>query len=478
MCLFLLNSYSQVKQENPLRPNIIIMLADDLGYDDLSCYRNQNDIQSENAPSSQTPFIDNLAKEGMCFTNFYSGAAVCSPSRAALLTGRNATRLGIYNFIAPGVPMHLENEEITIAELLKQKKYATAHFGKWHLTSENTNQPQPLDQGFDYAFWTYNTSKPSHKNPVNYIKNRDDVGELKGYSSHLVVGEAINWLEKNKANKTPFYMNIWFNEPHEKVAAPDSLKIRHKNNKDYYGCIENMDYAVGKLMKYLKENELDENTIIIYTSDNGSKYEGSNIPLRGEKCFQYEGGIRVPFIAFWKGMFPAGIKSDVVGNFTDVLPTLASLTKTQVRQDRTIDGENLSNVLLGKTKEYQRKEPIFFYRYFHDPICMLREGNMVLLGYQEKPKPWQVNYNAAEEALFQPNEGEPKGSQWRFQKNHMDAINIQEPRYFELYNVETDLRQHTNIALGNAVLLDKMKKMMLKKREEMVEEGGNWYKTN
>lgn len=463
-------------QEQPKnQPNIILMMADDLGYNDLSCYRNQHKIISENPPTSQTPNIDDLAKNGMQFTDFYSGAAVCSPSRAALLTGRNATRSGIYNFIPNESPMHLKSEEITIAEMLKNHNYQTAHFGKWHLASENRKHPEPLDQGFDNAFWTYSNAEPSHKNPVNFIKNRNPLGKLNGYSSHLVVNEAIKWLEKNKAKSAPFFMNVWFHEPHLKVAAPDSLSIRHKYNKDYYGCIENMDVAVGKLMTYLKANGLLENTIIIFTSDNGSKFKGSNDPLRGQKTFQFEGGIRVPFIVQWKGNIPAGKISQEIGHFTDVLPTLASLTKTQLPKDIIIDGENIAHILLSNSKDKQRKEPLFFYRYFNDPICMVRLEDVVLLGYYQKPKERVAKYDEREEALFKPKEGEHKGAQWAFQIEHMNAIKNQEPLYFEMYNVKNDVGQFTNIIKNHTKLFEKMKKIMLKKRIEMITEGGNWF---
>ncbi len=429
----------------------------------------------ETAPTCHTPHIDDLAGNGILFTSFYSGAAVCSPSRASLLTGRNKTRLGIYNWIPPNVPMHLESEEETIAEMLKPNNYVTAHFGKWHLTSANRPQPEPLDQGFDYAFWTHNNAKPSHKNPVNFIRNREALGEKKGYSSHLIVDVAISWLNKNAKDETPFYINIWFHEPHSKQAAPDSLKNRHNRYQACYGCIENMDYAVGKLMNFLKEKNLDENTLIMYTSDNGSNIEGSNYPLRGEKCYQYEGGIRIPFIAYWKERIPAGTKSHIVGHFTDVLPTIASISRSQLPAGRNIDGEDLSAVFLGKTKDYQRKEPIFFYRYFHDPICMLRKDSLILFGYQEKPKAWQARYDEYADALFKPEKNAPKWSQWGFQESHMQAILLQEPNYFELYDIETDLAQHIDISKDYPELTEYMKQMMLGKRREMVSEGGNWF---
>jgi len=451
------------------------MVADDLGYNDLSCYRNTGRAQQESSSGSQTPFIDKIAREGMYFTNFYSGAAVCSPSRAALLTGRNKTRLGIYNWIPEGVPMHLESEELTLAELLKQKNYNTGHFGKWHLTSGNMPQPEPLDQGFDYAFWTHNNAIPSHENPVNFIINRDKTGEIKGYSSHLVVEEAMQWLTRHKEDKDPFYINIWFHEPHEKMAAPDSLKNRHKKHRTYYGCIENMDYAVGKLLKFLEDNGLNENTIVMFTSDNGSQTPGSNDPFRGEKCFQYEGGIRVPFIAWWKGRIRAGTRSGSAGHFTDVFPTISALTHCQIPPGRKIDGEDLSGVFLGTSKDYKRENPIFFYRYFHDPICMLRQGDRVLLGYQNKPVSRKENYDVKAEALFKPDEGESDWSQWSFQESHMEAMKLQEPLYFELYNIMKDMGQHTDIASAYPELLEGMKQEMLSIRKEMIDEGGDWY---
>ena len=180
------------------QPNIILVLADDLGYNDLTSYRSLHDKKADKPPTCVTPNIDNLAKEGMLFTDFYCGAAVCSPSRSSLLTGRNATRVGIYNWIPENSPMHLRDSEITIAEMLKQVNYQTGHFGKWHLTSKGTGQPLPNDQGYDYSFYAYNNANPSHRNPNNYYRNGEPVGELKGYACQLVVDEALQWLKKKR----------------------------------------------------------------------------------------------------------------------------------------------------------------------------------------------------------------------------------------------------------------------------------------
>lgn len=337
--LLIAASLVQCKQAGETgKPNLIIFLADDLGYNDLSCYRTTGSDLSPWTPTTRTPYIDNLAENGMRFTSFYCGAAVSSPSRAALITGRNATRTGIYNWIPPNTPMHLRNEEITIAEILKETGYQTAHFGKWHLTSEGSDQPLPEDQGFDYSFFTYNNAVPSHKDPVNFFRNGEPAGELKGYSCQLVVDEAIGWLGSRENKDKPFYINVWFNEPHEKVAAPDELTAHHSYNNIYYGAIENLDIAVGRLMDYLKYNNLIKNTIVIFTSDNGSQVYGSNDPLRGEKCFNFEGGIRVPFIISWPDHVPVNTTSEFIGSFTDILPSVANITGTAIPKERKIDG--------------------------------------------------------------------------------------------------------------------------------------------
>jgi len=456
-------------------PNIILILADDLGYNDLSCYRDMHPRQSERPPTSRTPHIDNLAEEGMLFTDFYCGAAVCSPSRAALLTGRNATRVGIYNWIPPGTPMHLRNEEVTIAEVLRAAGYRTAHFGKWHLTSKGMGQPLPTDQGFGEAFFTYNNASPSHYNPVDFFRDGEEVGALKGYSCQLVVDQVIAWLASHQQSRVPFYINVWFNEPHEKVAAPEEMTSRHTYNKAYYGCIENMDREVGRLTSFLKENELEENTMVIFSSDNGSQMVASNDPLRGEKAFNYEGGIRVPFLIKWPGSVPRGEISGVNGSFTDILPTLASLTGSPVPAERQLDGEDLSAVFRGSELHRERSSPVFFFRYFHDPICMLREGKWVLLGYHHEPIPVLEDYNQSELALLKPGPDQPRWSMWSFRPEHMDYLKDLEPVHFELYDIEKDLEQEHDLSAGYPGIVSRMKEKMVALRDEMVREGGDWY---
>ncbi len=451
-------------------PNIILMLADDLGYNDLSCYREAHPRHSDRPPTSQTPVIDRLAGEGMLFTDFYAGAPVCSPSRSVLITGRNATRNGIYNWIPGQQPMHLRSGEVTLAEMLKEKGYHTAHFGKWHLTASGTSQPLPGDQGYDYSFYSYNNAHPSHKDPDNYFRNGEPVGKTEGYACRLVVEEAIGWLEnirdENGRVSRPFYINIWFNEPHVPLAAPGELTSRHDYHRDYYGAIENMDLAAGKLLNYVSTLGIEEETVIIFTSDNGSKWPHSNDPLRGEKCFNYEGGVRVPFIIKWSGRVPAGSVSHVPGSFTDVMLSVAEFAGTSIPEGRTLDGISLAPVFTGQATFTERNDPIFFYRYFHDPICMLREGKWGLLGYEDEPLPRAENLNEGELDKIKP---------WGFTRGHMEYIREQEPVFFELYDLEADMEQKYDLADDHPGRVERMKEKMLDLLNEMVEEGGDWY---
>ncbi|MCH5375406.1 MAG: sulfatase-like hydrolase/transferase, partial [Planctomycetes bacterium] len=300
-------------------PNVLLMLADDLGYGDLNCY---------GSPETNTPNLDKIASEGIRFTDFYAACAVCSPSRAATLTGRFSVRAGIYSWIHPSHKMHLRTEETTIAELLKAQGYSTAHIGKWHLGYDlvlgSGNGPNPGDHGFDQWMATGNNATPSHRNPNNFVLNGEAMGEIEGYSCQIVAERSIDWLMNHRDHSKPFFLNVWFHEPHAKVAAPPELAERHKQTKnpEYYGCIENMDLAVGKLMKTLEEMKVADNTLVIFTSDNGSYMAGSNGSLKGRKTQLWEGGIREPCLIRWPGHIKPGTVTDTPAGVVDLLPTI------------------------------------------------------------------------------------------------------------------------------------------------------------
>ncbi|MEM7010476.1 MAG: sulfatase-like hydrolase/transferase, partial [Verrucomicrobiota bacterium] len=292
------------------QPNVVVFLADDLGYRDIGCY---------DGPV-KTPGIDALAAAGAKFTNFYSGCAVCSPSRAVLLTGRQHIRTGVYSWIHdPSQNSHLLEREVTLAEVLKKAGYATAHIGKWHLglPTQERDKPTPDKHGFDYWFATWNNAAPSHRNPNNFIRNGEEVGELEGYSAQLVADECLTWLKSQASGDAPFFLNVWFHEPHAPIAAPDVIVKEYGDLKDkaaiYSGTIDNTSKAIGRIVQ-----QLPKDTIVIYASDNGSYRKERVGELRGTKGTNWDGGIKVPGIFKWEGKIKEGVVLDEPAGLVDV----------------------------------------------------------------------------------------------------------------------------------------------------------------
>ena len=300
------------------RPNIVVILCDDLGYGDLACYGH---------PHIKSPNLDQMAADGMRLSACYSAAPVCSPSRVGLLTGRSPNRAGVYDWIpsAGGKRpdardlVHMQRDEITIPQLLKDAGYATCQSGKWHCNSRfnSPNQPQPGDAGFDHWFATQNNAAPCHENPNNFVCNGDEVGPLEGYSCQLVVDEATRWLDRHvKENaEQPFFMFITYHEPHEPVASPRSLVDGYKDvtesedEAQFFANVENLDNATGRLLATLDRLGKTDNTLVVFTSDNGpetlNRYKRANRSwgrpglLRGMKLWTTEAGHRVAGIMKW-----------------------------------------------------------------------------------------------------------------------------------------------------------------------------------
>jgi len=287
------------------KPNIIIMMADDLGYGDVGCFGNK---------IIETPNIDQLASDGVKFTQFYAGHPTCSPSRAGMMAGRTPFRNGVYTYIPGKSCVHLRDEQVTLAEICKKQGYDTGFFGKWGLIGdmEDKSQPSPNDQGFDYWLATHNNAKPSHKNPTNFYRNGKAEGEIKGYSSQIVVDNAMEWLNSRKDKSKPFLLVLWFHEPHRTLAQPESFTKKYEkygeDAGEYYANINHMDFQIGRMMNYLNEKKLDNNSWITFTSDNGPKnMDGrSTNDLRGRKGSLYEGGYKVPTAMYWKGKLEGG----------------------------------------------------------------------------------------------------------------------------------------------------------------------------
>jgi arylsulfatase A len=366
------------------RPNVVILLADDLG---------SKDIGSDGGPV-KTPALDRLAANGVRFTDFHSGAPVCSTARAALLTGRHHLRTGVYTVIQDHIhKMHLRKNEVTIAEVLKVNGYDTAHLGKWHLGTpfRRMNKPWIDEHGFDYWFATDLNAAPSHRNPSNFWRNRKRVGELKGYACQLVVDEAITWLDEKRDEEKPFFLNIWFHEPHAPLAAPDEIVSQYGDLNDpaaiYSATIDNTDRAIARLLKKLKQLGSLENTIIIYTSDHGSYRHERNGNLQAGKGSMMEGGIRTPGIIHW----PKGIKGGRIENTPagaiDLLPTICGLTGVQKPNAVHLDGSDLSPLLTGRRSDFKRHQPLTWHSPTSQPVVAIREGRYSLVGSRKTEYP-------------------------------------------------------------------------------------------
>lgn len=367
--------FSTEKAPKATPPNIILIFMDDLGYGDLSCY---------GALQYRTPQLDKLAGEGVRFTNFLAAQAVCSASRAALMTGCYPNRVGISGALFPNAKVGLNPDETTIAELLKEKGYATGMFGKWHLG----DKPEflPTKQGFDeYVGLPYSNDmwpvhydgKPianesdnrkksfpylpllSNNDTIQEIKTLDDQAKLTG----IYTERAVNFIKKNK--KGPFFIYLPHSMPHVPIAA--SAKFKGKSNQGTYGdVLLEIDWSVGEIMKALKENGLDKNTVVIFTSDNGpwlnyGNHAGSSGGLREGKGNSFEGGQRVPCIVRWKGVTPEGVVCNKLTSTIDLLPTIANICGAKLPAKK-IDGVDILPLLKGNMDATPRKYFYYYYR--------------------------------------------------------------------------------------------------------------------
>lgn len=343
-------------------PNIVIFLADDLGYGDLGCYGH---------PIIQTPNLDAFAKQGTRFTQFYAACAVCSPSRSAILTGRTPYRNGVFTWIPEGREIHLRTSEIALPKLLKERGYATCHVGKWHLNGHfnQLTQPQPNDHGYDWWLATQNNAAPSHENPSNFVRNGQPVGKLEGYSAPLIVEEATNWLKQHRDKSKPFLLSVWTHEPHYPIKSSPEFKAKYPDltddvQREHHANVTQLDHAFGNLMRVLDDLKLADNTVVFFTSDNGPEGDGIKSPgrgstggLRGRKRAVYEGGIRVPGIVRWPGKTQPGTTSDVPVIGSDIFVTAVAIAGAKLPTDRILDGGNLIAAI--ENRAVERARPLY-----------------------------------------------------------------------------------------------------------------------
>lgn len=338
-------------------PNIIVIFADDLGYGDLGCY---------GAEKIRTPRLDAMAAEGMRFTDFYCSAAVCSPSRAGLLTGRYHVRMGINTVFFPQSQDGLDDTEITVAELLREQGYATACIGKWHLG--HLPQYLPTRHGFDHYFGLpYSNDMHVEKRgdpPVPLMRGEAIIEQPVDQSTitKRYTEETVQFIRQHR--ERPFFIYLPHTMPHVPLYVSDAFSGQSKAGL-YGDVIEEMDWSTGVILDTIKELGLDENTLVIFTSDNGpwlhyGEHGGSAGPLREGKGTTFEGGLRVPCVMRWPGVIEAGRVEHGVACTLDFFPTFARFAGGAPPQDRPIDGVDIGPVLRGAGKRAHED-----FHYFH-----------------------------------------------------------------------------------------------------------------
>lgn len=430
-------SAGQTLAEGRGAPNIVIFLADDLGYGDLGCYGHS---------AIQTPNLDAFARQGVRLTQCYAASGVCSPSRSAILTGRTPYRNGVFTWIPEREDIHLRTSEIALPRLLKSRNYTAGHVGKWHLNSDfnQPTHPQPNDHGYDWWLATQNNAAPSHEHPVNFVRNGRAIGKVWQYSALFVAEEAIAWLKHHRDKAKPFLLTVWTHEPHYPIKSSPDFKALYPGltddvQRDYYANVTQLDHAFGQL-RALDEQGLADNTMVIFTSDNGPEGDGVTTPgrgstggLRSRKGSMYEGGIRVPGIVRWPGKAEPGTTSDVPVIGSDIFVTAAAIAGAALPSDRVIDGGNFLPALEGRP--VSRARPLYW-RYLN-----LRETMKMAMRMGD----WKV---LADEGLTT----------------------------FELYNVQRDPRESEELSAAEPAKFAEMKLELIKLNTEIEAEGPTWWK--
>jgi arylsulfatase len=432
--------------ERKASPNIIVIFTDDLGYRDLGCY---------GAPDIKTPHIDRMASEGIRFTNFYSGQPVCSASRAALLTGCYPSRVSIQGALSPNSRIGLNPEEETIAEICKSKGYKTAVFGKWHLGHHRDFLP--TNQGFDeYLGLPYsNDMWPGH--PDNKRLNFPKLPLIEGDSiieylerdqntlTTRYTERAIQFIEKNK--DIPFFLYVAHSMPHVPLFV--SEKFRGKSAGGLYGdVIMEIDWSVGQIMETLKKFNLDNHTLVIFTSDNGpwlsyGGHGGSALPLREGKGTVLEGGVRVPCIMRWPGNIPAGVVQDKPAMTIDILPTVTRLIGGELPKKK-IDGKDIWSLIVNDPQATSPHDAFYFY-FNNNELQGMRSGK------------WKLYFPHTYRSL----EG-------REGKNDGMPVNYSQVKMgLELYDLEKDVSEKNNIASQYPALVDSLSTMAAAFREKL-----------
>ncbi|WP_339727612.1 sulfatase-like hydrolase/transferase [uncultured Gimesia sp.] len=453
VCLLLCSQQALVAAEAKVKPNFIVIFADDLGYGDLECYGH---------PRFKTPNINRMAAEGARLTQFNVPVPYCAPSRATLLTGRYPWRHGVWFNPAPdggqfrnGVG--IADSEILLSEKLKQNGYATICVGKWHLGHDP--QFYPTRHGFDdYLGILYSNDM----RPVNLIKG-EEILEYPVVQANLTkryTDRAVEFIRENQ--KRPFFLYLPHAMPHKPLAASEAFY--KKSGAGLYGdVIAELDWSVGEIFKTLKELNLDENTFVIFTSDNGPWFGGHTAGLSGMKSTSWEGGLRVPMIARWPGKIPKGQVIDVNCGSIDIFPTILKQAGIQLPADRVIDGKDLFPVLAEQAESQ------------HEALYSMK-GNFL---FTVRSGPWKLHVKQSPRQLLA-----KQGKDW-VDPRGPDGVTIiapyeqampdlppglltgDQPEPMMLFNLEDDPGEQHNVAKQNPSVVARLKKLYVEMQTQI-----------
>ncbi|UJH68640.1 sulfatase [Allomuricauda sp. SCSIO 65647] len=436
--VFLLSCQDEKKSspKKQLPPNIVIIFTDDQGYQDVGVF---------GSPNIETPNLDQMAADGVKLTHYYAAQAVCSASRAALLTGCYPNRIGIHNALGPDNTHGINASETTLAEMLKAKGYKTAIYGKWHLGHHK--KFLPTRHGFDEWFgipysndmWPYHPQQgPIFNFPDLHLYENEAVIDTLVEQSQLttqITARSVDFINRNKDQ--PFFLYVPHPQPHVPLFVSD--KFKGKSERGLYGdVIMEIDWSVGEIMKALNKNGIEENTMVIFTSDNGpwlsyGNHAGSALPLREGKGTAWEGGQREPFLIKYPDSLPTGKTIDVPMMAIDLLPTIAEVTGAELPK-KIIDGKSAWKLLKGESDKSPQEAYFFYYRV--NELFGVRYGK------------WKLYFPHRYRTM----NGQEPGKDG--QPGHYRHIELDE---IELYDLSTDVSETKNVAVENPEVVEKIR---------------------
>ena len=447
LSLVLFSCAEKKKELQPeVPPNVILIFTDDQGYQDVGTF---------GSPNIETPHLDQMAKDGIKLTSFYSAQPICSASRAGILTGCYPNRIGIHNALGPGSPIGINASEVTIAEMLKNIGYKTAIFGKWHLG--DSPKFLPTRHGFDEFFgipysndmWPYHPQQGTVFNfgPLPLYENEtvlDTLTDQSQLTTHITE-RSVDFINRNKNN--PFFLYVPHPQPHVPLFVSD--KFKGKSERGLYGdVIMEIDWSVGEILAALKKNGLEDNTVVIFTSDNGpwlsyGNHAGSALPFREGKGTAWEGAQREPFIMRYPNKITPGKTIDIPVMAIDILPTIAEITGARL-PNLTIDGKSALSLLTGESQESPQEAYFFYYRI--NELMGVRYGK------------WKMYFPHTYRTMDGQEPGKD-GLPGEYRMIEMEEI--------ELYDVTTDISETKNVAEEYPEVVDKIKVLANEMRHEL-----------